>query len=314
MGFFLSLKENGTYSEDDSADIVVKASSLNSILVNFRGTSLVAENETGSNPHGGSAEHESSSNRLAVEQTTGGNDLHGLAGERALVALDQFGNGRDEHCGGDITSVATTLTTLGADDIDIKVKALLDVLGVSDHVHVQHAVLVKLLHDGARRDTDSADKQSGAAFNDDINKRIELSVGVIMAEENQSVSRNWGVFLKKRKEKRRSILGLSCISTNLRKKQVDTEWCVLIVQKALEFGNLVLEHFRGVTDAADNTETTGVRDSGSQLGASGHVHTGEEDGVVDLQEIRNRSTKLLCITGLVLALLSHLVAPTVWMR
>jgi hypothetical protein len=79
----------------------------------------------------------------------------------------------------------------------------------------------------------------------------------------------------------------------LRKEQVHTEWRVLIVQKALEFGNLVLEHFWGVTNATDDTEATSVRDSGSQLGASSHVHTGEKNGVVDLQEIRNRSTKLL---------------------
>jgi hypothetical protein len=99
------------------------------------------------------------------------------------VSLHELGNGWDKHSGGDITSVTTTLTTLGGDNVDTKVKALLDVLGVSDHVHVEHAVLVKLLHDGARRNTDSADKQSGAAFNDDINELIELSVGVIMAEK-----------------------------------------------------------------------------------------------------------------------------------
>ena len=191
MFFVYFISEQGTYSEDDSADIVVKASSLNSILVSFRGTSLVTQDEASSNPHGGSAEHESSSNRLAVEQTTGSNNLHGLASERALVALDQLGNSRDQDGGGDIASVATTLTTLSADDIGTKVKALLDVLGVSDHVHIEHAVLVQLLHDGAGRNTDSADKQSGAAFNDNINERIELSVGVIMAEkENQLVSRN----------------------------------------------------------------------------------------------------------------------------
>jgi hypothetical protein len=154
--------------------------------VSLRGTSLVTEDEASSNPHGGSTEHESSSNRLAVEETTGSNNLHGLAGERALVALDQLGNGRDQDCGWDITSVATTLTTLGADNIGTKVEALLDVLGVSDHVHVEDAVLVKLLHDGARRNTDSADKQSGATFNNDINERIELSVGVIMAVKKKT--------------------------------------------------------------------------------------------------------------------------------
>jgi hypothetical protein len=88
----------------------------------------------------------------------------------------------------------------------------------------------------------------------------------------------------------------------LREEQVNTERCVLIVQKALEFGNLFLEHFWGVTNTTNDTETTSVRDSGSQLGAGSHVHTSEENWVVDLQEIRDRSAKLLWITGVVLAL------------
>jgi hypothetical protein len=158
--------------------------------VSFRGTSLVTQNEACSNPHGGCTEHKSSSNRLAAEETTGSNNLHGLASEWALMALDQLGNGRDQDGGWDITSMTTTLTTLGADNIGTKVEALLDVLGVSDHVHVEDTVLVKLLHDGARRNTDSADKQSGATFNNNINERIELSVRVIMAVKKEKTNQS----------------------------------------------------------------------------------------------------------------------------
>lgn len=260
----------------------------------FRSTSLVRQDKASSDPHSRSTEHKSSSNRLAVEQTTGSNNLHGLAGEGALFALHQLGNGRDQHSGRDVTGVTTTLTTLGADNVDIKVKAFLNVLGVSDHIHVEHAVLVELLHDSTGRNTDSADEEPGAAFNDDINKLVEFSVGVIMAEKkrNRLVS-GWQLCFETVRES--NILGLSRVSANLRQKQVNTERRVLIVQKALEFGNLVLEHLRGVTNATNNTETTSVRDSGSQLGASSHVHSSEQNGVVDLQEIRDRRAELFWI-------------------
>jgi hypothetical protein len=57
---------------------------------------------------------------------------------------------------------------------------------------------------------------------------------------------------------------------------------------------LLAEHIRGVTNTTDNTETTSVGDSGGQLGPRGHVHACQQDGVVDLKKIGERSTDLLC--------------------
>ena len=43
-------------------------------------------------------------------------------------------------------------------------------------------------------------------------------------------------------------LGLSCAATNLRQEQVNTEWCILIGQVALEFSDLFSEHVWGVAN------------------------------------------------------------------
>lgn len=98
------------------------------------------------------------------------------------MSLHELGNGWDEHGGGDITGVTTTLTTLGADNVDAEFEALLDVLGVSDHVHVENAGLVELLDDVLGWNTDGTDEEFGSALDDDINKLVELSFGVVVAE------------------------------------------------------------------------------------------------------------------------------------
>lgn len=175
-----------TYGEDDGADVIIKARGADSFLVGLGSTSLLGQNETGTNPDGGSTEGKGGRKRLAVEQATSGNDLDGHAGHRALGVLDQLGHSRDEDSGGDIASVATTFTTLGADDIGTSVKGLLDVLGVANHVHVEDSGLVELLDDGLRGDTDGAYKELSTALDDDVDKFIELSLGVIVASRSIS--------------------------------------------------------------------------------------------------------------------------------
>lgn len=145
------------------------------------GTGLFGENESSSDPNGASTELKGSRERLAVEETAGGDDLHGLAGQRALVSLDQGSNGRDEDRSGDITSVAATLATLGADEINTKLEALLDMLGVSDHVHVENSGLVELLNNVLGWDTDGGDEETSTRVDDNVNEGIELSLGVIVA-------------------------------------------------------------------------------------------------------------------------------------
>lgn len=145
------------------------------------GTSLVRQDEAGTDPDSGGTEHKSSSNGATVEQTTGSDDLHGLAGQRALLALDQLGNSGDEDGSGDITSVTTALTTLGADDINANIKGLLDVLGVTDHVHAQDAGTVQLLDNSLGGNTDGGNEEASLFLDDNIDKLTELALGVVVA-------------------------------------------------------------------------------------------------------------------------------------
>ncbi len=79
----------------------------------------------------------------------------------------------------------------------------------------------------------------------------------------------------------------------MRKEKVDTEGGVLVLQIALELGNLVTEHLRSVSDTSDDTETTGVGDGRGQLGPGSHVHACQQDGVVDLEQISEGSLDFL---------------------
>lgn len=97
------------------------------------------------------------------------------------MALDQLGNSGNENGGWDVTGVTTTLTTLSADDVDANLEALLNVLGVTDHVHGEYTGFVKSVNDGLGRDTDSRHKEFGTALDNDVNKLIELALGVIVA-------------------------------------------------------------------------------------------------------------------------------------
>jgi hypothetical protein len=88
-------------------------------------------------------------------------------------------------------------------------------------------------------------------------------------------------------------LGLASASSNLRNQKVNTKRRALVVQEALQLCNLFTQHFRCVADTTNNTQATSISDSGGQLGASGHVHTCQQDGVVDLEQISESSTDLL---------------------
>lgn len=170
-----------TYSEDDGTDVVLEASGADSLLVSLGSTSLISQNETGTDPDSRGAEHKGGGNGVAVVQTTGSDDLDGLTGQRALVALDQLSNSRDEDSGGDIAGVATTLATLGADDINADLKALLDVLGVTDHVHGEDTGAVQTVDDSLGGNTDGGDEELRAALDDDVDELVKLALGIVVA-------------------------------------------------------------------------------------------------------------------------------------
>ena len=167
--------------EDDRADIVIEASSLDGLLVSLGGAGLIGQDESGTDPDSAGAEHQSSSDGLSIVDTTCSNNLHGLAGHGAGLALAELDHGGDQDSRRGISGVSTTLASLGADDIHAEVKALLDVLWVSNHVHVQDTGLVESLDDMLRGNTDGRHEQLGSAFNNDSYELVELSLRVIIA-------------------------------------------------------------------------------------------------------------------------------------
>lgn len=149
--------------------------------MSLRSTSLFRQDKAGTDPDSGGAHHQRSSNRLAVVQTTGRNNLHRQTGHGALLALTHLGNSRDKDGGGDITSVSATLTTLTADDVGASIQRLLNVFRVTDHVHVENSSVMELVNDVPRGNTDSRDEEFSATLDDDVDKFIKLSLGVVIA-------------------------------------------------------------------------------------------------------------------------------------
>lgn len=115
--------------------------------------------------------------------TTSGDDLDGTTGQRRLGLVADLNNGGDEDSGRDVAGVATTLTTLSADDVDTKVDALLDVLDVADHVHVDDAGSVELVDDGLGGHTDGGNEELAAGLDDDVDELVKLALGVVIAKE-----------------------------------------------------------------------------------------------------------------------------------
>jgi hypothetical protein len=170
-----------TYSEDDGADVVLKASGTDSLLVSLGSTGLISQDEAGTNPDSGSAKHKRGSNGVTVVQTTGSDDLDGLASQRTLVALDQLGNSGNKNSGRNVASVATSLATLSTDDIDADLEALLDVLGVTDHVHGENTGTVQTIDDVLGGNADGGDEELRALLDDNIDKLVKLTLGVVIA-------------------------------------------------------------------------------------------------------------------------------------
>lgn len=148
-----------------------------------RGTGLLGQDEAGTDPNSGGTQHESSGNRVTVEQATSGDDLHGQTGQRTVLALAELGDGGDEDGGRDIAGVSSTFATLRADDIGTRIKRFLNVLGVADHVHVQDTGAVETVDNMLGRDTDGRNEEPGAAFNDNIDEFVEFALGVVIANE-----------------------------------------------------------------------------------------------------------------------------------
>ena len=98
----------------------------------------------------------------------------------------------------------------------------------------------------------------------------------------------------------RCLLGLSGAASNLRNQEIYAKWGFLVLQVALEFRDLLPEHVGGISHSTDDTEAAGIGDRGCEFGAGSHVHTSEEDRVVDFEEVGDRGTDLFC--GMILSI------------
>lgn len=177
----------GTAGEDEGADGIGETGGADRLLVGLGGTGLLAENEAGTNPDGGSAHHEGRGEKRTAVDTTGSDDENLLLGEGRDGTLASLDDGRDEDGGGNVTGVTTTLTTLCADNVNTEVEALLNVLGVADHVHVDDAVGMELVDDVLGGDTDGGNEELGTGLDDDVDKLVKLALGVVVAARGRRV-------------------------------------------------------------------------------------------------------------------------------
>lgn len=90
------------------------------------------------------------------------------------------------------------------------------------------------------------------------------------------------------------VLGLACATTNLGKQQIDTEGRALVVEIALQLGDLLSQHVRRVSNTSQHTESSGVCDGSSELRTGGDIHAGEKNGMLDLQQVGELCADLLC--------------------
>ena len=84
-----------TYCEDDGPDIVVKTRRSYGFLMRLWGARFLTENKSGPDPDSAGPKHQRGSQRLPVEETTRGDNLYLIASQRAFLAFDQFGHGRN---------------------------------------------------------------------------------------------------------------------------------------------------------------------------------------------------------------------------
>ena len=79
-----------------------------------------------------------------------------------------------------LPGVTTTLTTLGADDIDTNLEAFGDVLWVADHVHVQNTMLVEPVNNFLWWYTDGRDKELSTRVNDYVDEFTQFALSVVV--------------------------------------------------------------------------------------------------------------------------------------
>jgi len=110
------------------------------------------------------------------------------------------------------------------------------------------------------------------------------------------------------------LLCLTGRATDLREKQIDTEWCILVCEEGLELCDLLAQHIWCVSDASNNTETAGICDCCCEFRTGRNVHTSKEYWMRDLEEVGDRCAELLCEVVVSLRCLSgwHVIVLIAW--
>jgi len=157
---------------------------------------------------------------------------------------------------------------------------------VPDHIHVEDTGFVEALDDVLGGDADGGDEETGAGVDDDGYELVEFAFGVVVALRVGLSTFDLGLrvplsFSSKSSAEQDSLLRLPRTPTNLRDQEIHPERRILVLQESLQLRNLLSQHVWCVADAADDAQAAGIGDRGSEFGTSGHVHSGEHDGVVD---------------------------------
>jgi hypothetical protein len=169
------------YGEDNRPHIVIESGCPDGFLVSLGSTGFFAEDKSCADPDGVSAEHQRSGQGLAVEESTSCYDQYVVSRQGAFLTLYHLDNSGDEDGGRDVSSVATSFTSLSTDDIRSYVEALLYMFRVADHVHIEDASLVEAVNDRFWRHTDSRDEELCLAVNDDADQLVEFALGIVVA-------------------------------------------------------------------------------------------------------------------------------------
>src|SRR5699024_3243439 len=101
---------------------------------------------------------------------------------------------------------------------------------------------MELVDDTLRREPNCTDEQLCAALNGNVDKLIELAVGIVM-------------------------IRLPRVSTDLWDREINAEWQVRPSKVGLHFSNDFAQLVRGVLETADDAEAARVRHGGRELSA-----------------------------------------------
>jgi hypothetical protein len=80
----------------------------------------------------------------------------------------------------------------------------------------------------------------------------------------------------------------------LGQKEINAKRSILVCQEGLQFCDLFPEHVWCVAHSSDDTKTSCIGDCGCEFGTGGNVHSSQEDGMGDLEEVGDRCAEDLC--------------------